>query len=760
NGEAVANHLKKYSYKTLLNIASRFRSNGMAPDKFYFRRGYPNIFSADTSEIMAETVPTYDGYTTNNYSSSWRGEANNFSILLNKWPEPVPPCGFENEKCPAITPPFTDAEIAVITASAVAAIVLLALILYILRWIRYERRLESDYWTIDRLEITLMDLNKFGSRAGSVMGSMMSTQSMGATDDDGPAKGTIEFYHQNIKKEAKLRKRKLETNNVKKEEEDGHDTLWGSIEDNQLGRFQGHLVLLRRIQKTSLRLTREMKRELDLLMSTKDENINLFLGLVNDMHHIFSVSVFGPRKSLNDLLRNTELTLDRMFKVSFIEDVIKGIRFLHLKSKIGFHGNLKSTNCVVDGYWRVKLSGFGQHRIRDGEPLGKDQDLLWFAPEILRILPTNLANLSKESLQKADIYSVGTIIYEVYGRQGPFGDDLIDANQIINDLKIGSVDGISTRPDLLLIAKAPPPVKEIIPKCWHEDPRKRPSINRVKDRITSINNGLRTNIADNIMQLLDSYKYGLDDAIAARTIELEEEKRRSESLLLQMLPQKVSDNLKKGNEVNAELYESVTIYFSDIVGFTSLSSKSTPLQIVTMLNDLYTRFDAIIDMFDCYKVETIGDAYMYVSGLPDRNGNSHAGEVAGASLELLECITKIVVKHLPEEKMKLRIGIHTGPVVTGVVGRKMPRYCLFGETVITASNMESSGEAMKVQLSVNAFKTLTLCGGFQMELRGDVKLKSNEKMRSYWLLSYNREFRKSRLKSETEKYPHLERLTK
>ncbi|KAK0040380.1 adenylate cyclase germination specific [Biomphalaria pfeifferi] len=205
------------------------------------------------------------------------------------------------------------------------------------------------------------------------------------------------------------------------------------------------------------------------------------------------------------------------------------------------------------------------------------------------------------------------------------------------------------------------------------------------------------------------------------------------NLLYQMLPPIVADKLRNGLTVDAESFESVSIYFSDIVGFTTISSKCTPMQVVDLLNSLYTTFDTRIETYDVYKVETIGDAYMVASGVPIRNGEKHAEEIATMSIDLLAAIKQIHAPNVEDGKLKIRIGIHTGPCVAGVVGHKMPRYCLFGDTVNTASRMESSSEPMRIHCSKAMRDQLLVHDKYKLESRGIIDVKGKGQMETYWV---------------------------
>ncbi|KAL5277429.1 hypothetical protein ACFFRR_002584 [Megaselia abdita] len=221
--------------------------------------------------------------------------------------------------------------------------------------------------------------------------------------------------------------------------------------------------------------------------------------------------------------------------------------------------------------------------------------------------------------------------------------------------------------------------------------------------------------------------------LAQKAKELKREKRKSDSLLFQMLPPSVAMQLKQTHQVPAECYEAATVYFSDIVGFTEIAAECTPLEVVTFLNSIYKVFDERIECYDVYKVETIGDSYMVASGLPVKNGNKHFTEIATMALDLLDASSNFKIPHSSSETLQIRCGVHTGPVVAGIVGSKMPRYCLFGDTVNTASRMESTGEAHKIHITDEMNDALMRLGGFKTEHRGLIDVKGKGLMSTYWL---------------------------
>ncbi|KAI5738418.1 hypothetical protein M8J77_006776 [Diaphorina citri] len=235
---------------------------------------------------------------------------------------------------------------------------------------------------------------------------------------------------------------------------------------------------------------------------------------------------------------------------------------------------------------------------------------------------------------------------------------------------------------------------------------------------------------------------------------LDEEMKRTDELLYQMIPKQVADRLRTGeNPIDTcQMFDSVSILFSDVVTFTEICSRITPMEVVSMLNAMYSIFDTLTERNRVYKVETIGDAYMVVSGAPEREHN-HAEKVCDMALDMVDAITDLKDPSTGAH-LQIRVGIHSGAVVAGIVGLKMPRYCLFGDTVNTASRMESTSEPMKIHISENTKDLIP--PEYRVSQRGEILIKGKGSMKTYWLEQHDRRAPLSRLCTVPPSYPELE----
>lgn len=212
-------------------------------------------------------------------------------------------------------------------------------------------------------------------------------------------------------------------------------------------------------------------------------------------------------------------------------------------------------------------------------------------------------------------------------------------------------------------------------------------------------------------------------------------KKLSDELLLNILPEEVAEELKTKGEAEAHLMEEVTVLFTDFKGFTALSEKLSPKELVADIHECFSAFDRIMEKHRVEKIKTIGDAYMAAGGLPTPN-NTHASDVVKAALEIRDFMEegkrKKIALGLPY--FEIRIGIHTGPVVAGIVGVKKFAYDIWGDTVNTASRMESSGEAGKVNISGSTWQLVH--HEFRTEFRGRIAAKGKGEMDMYFV-EYN-----------------------
>ncbi|XP_053474798.1 atrial natriuretic peptide receptor 1 [Ictalurus furcatus] len=627
-------------------------------------------------------------------------------------PKDSPPCGFKGELCTSTESRFSFAVGLIVGLIAIGT--LSVCILY--RMYKLQQKASMMLWKIDASDVIMME-----SRCSAEASKLLGRKSIQASLE------SIIFIMQD--------KPSAQPTAV----------------------YNGTVCCVRFLSVRSVHLSADLLTELKRCRDLSHQNICNFIGACLDSPQPVILTEYCPKGSLqvfthlylihfccssllgsglmmnrrSDILKNDSIKLDWSFKCSLMLDIVKGMDYLH-RSPLHSHGRLSSSNCVVDNRFVLKVTDFGLSKLRHAGTVDHWSSLLWRAPEILRQAVT------ASGTQKGDVYSFGIIAQEVVYRRGPFyiPNSSLKAREIVELVKAGGRRPLRPHVDA---SECEDGVEALLLSCWRESASERPDFSSLRTTVKKMcPSGSSGKILDDLLSRLEQYVCNLEEVVSDRTAQLQEEKKKAEALLTQMLPRSVAAQLIAGRTVRAETYDCVTVYFSDIEGFTEMSASLTPMQVVNMLNDLYTHFDNIIDNHDVYKVETIGDAYMVVSGLPIRNGDEHAREVARMSLAVVQGMEHFQSVHVPQQRLKVRIGIHSGPCVAGVVGLKMPRYCLFGDTVNTASRMESYGLPLKIHVSSSTKSLLDTFMAFQCELRGDIHIKGKGLVRTYWLLGERR----------------------
>ncbi|XP_029688669.1 guanylate cyclase 2G isoform X2 [Takifugu rubripes] len=628
------------------------------------------------------------------------------------WPKGRPPsdkprCGFNNELCEWMTNDI--ALLALLVAFPLMGMLAVSCIgLLVLQKLRLQTRLDdSSWWLINYSDITIIRESQ-GLRGLSLSNT---------ASHNGSSSSQSNFS----------------SNSYGLKDKTGKENIYTTI-----GLYQGNQVAIKYIKNPYTRNFQKPSiiQEFTEMKEMKHENLVQFFGVCIEPPNVCLVMQYCRKGSLKDVLSDSDVEMDRIFKLSFAYDIVNGMDFIH-KSNLKFHGNLKPSTCLVDSRLQIKLSGFGLNEFKYGTRnqinLAENSnygDMYWMAPELLRKVGGQVTGTPK-----GDVYSFAIILWEImYNfKSGPYQDINLEPKEIIMHLRT-PFQGEPLRP-LLNDQLCEENINFLLRACWNENPDHRPPFGSIRRQLKDTCPDSHANILDNMVEKLEKYANHLEEVVEDRTNQLIVEKTRTEKLLSSMLPKYIADQLMAGKSVEPQSYSVVTIFFSDIVGFTSMCAVSSALEVVSFLNDLYSLFDDIIRMYDVYKVETIGDAYMVASGVPIANGNKHAIEISTMALHFLHSIKVFKIRHMPAESLAIRIGIHSGPVVAGVVGTSMPRYCLFGDTVNMASRMESNSSPLKIHISQCTAEILLQAGSFELEERGEIEIKGKGSHKTYWLLN-------------------------
>jgi len=467
-------------------------------------------------------------------------------------------------------------------------------------------------------------------------------------------------------------------------------------------------------------------KELRTMAKMRHPNI---LGLMAATVHprtreVLLISELMTRGSMQMLI-DQNAPLDMVTLLTGLVDVARGMNFLHSSNVV--HGDIKPANILVDDNYHCKLGDFGFSRELGALAFGGTPE--YMAPECL----DNPVNQTPAS----DMYSFAISVWQIVSRERPFdsrlrsdslqsdtmqgnesqnvADFLSGMGKVVRDrtAAVKAAHDAGERPDLAAMKRArrdcPDALIGLIEECWQTTPGDRPSFEQIALRL---------------------------EAILAKEREKSRVQNQDQDLLYRMMPPRVAEQLKAGQRVEAENFDSVTIFFSDVCGYTELSSSLPPQEVMAMMDRLFSAMDALSTKYGLFKVETIGDAYFCVGNLEPPQEN-HAAQVLRFAQEVVAAVSGMPLDPKDPRKgcFKIRIGIHTGAVLGSVVGDLNPRYCLFGDAVNTASRMESSSKPLGIHLSQQAYVALAQQDrqlASTCTRRGVISVKGKGRMVTYW----------------------------
>lgn len=448
--------------------------------------------------------------------------------------------------------------------------------------------------------------------------------------------------------------------------------------------------------KRRAQLQREFVTEMRILAKLRHPCVVTVMGAVlSGKREPMLVMELMEHGSLRSLLQNKVVPFDELAS-SITQDVAQGMLFLHQSGIV--HSDLKTSNVLVDARFRAKIADFGLTRRFKVQRLllGPAGTPSFMAPELLR---------GGANTTASDVYAFGILLYEVQAREEPYANEDI---RLVCDAVADQAAHVEKRP---LIPPDTPDVMGVLMKdCWQSLAELRPNFEEISRRLKTM---------------------------ASNQLPLQQERRqRVDSLLNDVFPPRIAEALRNGRKVEPEHHDVVTIFFSDIMGFTDISATLPAEKVSAMLDRLYSEFDNLSTRMRVFKVETIGDAYMGVCNLVEDQKDDHARRIAHFAAGAIEAAGRTVIDLDDPARgcVNLRVGFHSGCVVANVVGTRNPRYCLFGDTVNTASRMESNSERNRIHCSSESAQHLRRqAPEVVLTSRGRIPIKGKGELETFWV---------------------------
>ncbi|GAV02882.1 hypothetical protein RvY_13389-2 [Ramazzottius varieornatus] len=420
------------------------------------------------------------------------------------------------------------------------------------------------------------------------------------------------------------------------------------------------------------------------------------MGIALDEHNwiVYVIAEHCSKGCLQDILEKIEFKMDWSFKFAFMKDIAEGLFHLHA-SPIVSHGYLTSYNCSIDGRFVVRISDCGLAKLRnptERQPFAEVAEnqsidlgyLQWRTPELLR------TTMSANGTQRADIYSFSILMQQIILRSSPFCQANVhdqrtrqETKELLSEVAKGIVP--PTRPPVSRSACSPE-LYQLMEDCWSEAPLERPSAAKVRTTLKKISGRSSDNVIDLLLLRMESYSKELESQVTEKAQLLQDEKRLVEGLMKQLMPRHIADSLSSGRLEKPHYHEHVSVCCAKLT--TDLTSAMDPQGASTAIGALsrvVSAFDAILDIKQtCVRINGYPESLMLVAGLTSPSVVPAEGLLQ--ILRLAEDLESTLRNLTGTEKCRFRLqaGVHTGPVMSGLLETQVPKYCVLGETVVSA----------------------------------------------------------------------------
>lgn len=469
---------------------------------------------------------------------------------------------------------------------------------------------------------------------------------------------------------------------------------WDTERGNWVGKLRDCAVCVR-VHLAFFSRKHRLIRKIGQARKIRHPNVLPVLGCSIGPHYdeLFVVTEYAESGTLMDLLNNKTLKIDEPGEISLALDIARGVAHLHCLEPPVYTRNVRTHRVFVDQDMRAKIGmSFSPFNRRT----------IWNPPEVVRGGPQTASS---------NAFKFGMLLYEIAFRRPPFVFHNTTEEQVVE--AITTADEFNIK-DTLPRLPRPHPFNETMQTCWAIQPEDRPTFTAICLELQQVlppqARNWRSNSVDG--NLLDT-----------------------------ILPPDIARQMKEGKEIEPQHFDSCSIFFSDVVGFTTISSFLSPSGVVDMLARLYNAFEGLVTKYDLFKVETIGDSFMVAANIQRDHAHDHAARLVRFALEAMQVARTIDIdaNNPKVGKLKIRAGIHSGKCVATVIGKQAPRYCLFGDCVNVASRMESNSLPNRLNISNECRKLVEMqdpsLKPCLYRRPGKVDVKGKGRLVCFWVMS-------------------------